>query len=200
MKTNVKNYTNDDLIGRMKTLPSFMYVPKGLHKIVVRSKEDEPDKYDDKAYLFLGKRSLMVLPCTTHAGLKALKNPFRYNKKGIAVVKSDEIYYNALMKSDGKYVRHHNGKMKCLRQIAPMKYYRDGNSNDKIDETGEIYEGNYSTNVHANSYNSKSGIVSRLIGAWSYGCVVINDLTKYYQMLELIPYNQPITLTVLKEF
>ena len=142
----------------------------------------------------------MVIPCTTHAGLKALKNPFRFNRKGVAVTKSDEVYNNAFIKTDGKKVRHHGRGMKALRQIKSMLYYRDGNKDGKIDESGKIYKGNYSTNIHANSYNHKTGIISRFVGAWSYGCNVTNELDLYYEMLEMIPYETEITYTLLKEF
>ena len=105
------------------------------------------------------------------------------------------------MKSDGNYIRHHNSKLQCLRQIAPLKYYRDNNRNSKIDEKGIIYEGNYSTNVHANSYTRKKGIISWLIGRWSVGCTVVNDLTAYWEtLMTVIHYNQPVTYTGLKEF
>ena len=52
MKTNVKSYTDDQLLQRMMSLPSFKGYPRGKHIIAVRSEEDEPDKYDDKLYLF----------------------------------------------------------------------------------------------------------------------------------------------------
>mgnify|MGYP000459932865 CR=1 FL=1 len=198
--TNVKSYSSEQLLNRMKSLSSFLYIPKGMHVIVVRSNEDEPDKYDDKLYLFFGEKFISVMSCTSNSGTYGLRNFFKWNKKGTAVIKFDEIYYNSFMKSDGKYVRHHNGKMQCLRQIAPLKYYRDNNYDDKIDEKGVIYEGNNSTNIHANSYVHKKGIRSWLIGKWSTGCVVVNDLTNYYNLLNRINYNKPITLTGLKEF
>lgn len=198
--TNVRNYTNKELIDRMKNTKGFCKVPEAHHIIAVRSNEDEPDRYDDKLYLFHGEVSLMVIPCTTHAGLKALKNPFRFNKKGVAVVKADEVYNDAFQKTDGKKIRHHGKGMSALRQMRNFFYYRDGNKDGKIDEEGKVYEGNYSTNVHANSYKKTRGVISRMIGAWSYGCLVINDLTKYYKMLSLIPYNKRITYTLLKEF
>jgi len=199
--SNVRNYTDKQLIDRMKSLPSFLYVPKGMHLIVLRSDEDAPDRYDDKAYLFKGEKGVDVIPCTSNSGKYGLLNFFKWNSKGTAVIKFDEIYYNSFMKSDGKKVRHHNGKMQCLRQIAPLKYYRDNNKDDKIDETGNIYEGNNSTNVHCNSYNTKKGIISWTIGRWGTGCTVINDLTKYWQSLMVkIHYNDPITYTGLKEF
>ena len=199
--TNVRNYTSKQLLDRMKSLPSFKHIPNNEHVIVVRSNEDEPDRFDDKLYLFRGTEFISVMPCTSNSGTYGLNNFLKWNRKGTAVIKFDEVYYNSFLKSDGKYVRHHNGKMKCLRQIAPMKYYRDNDRDSKIDESGEIYEGNHSTNVHANSYTHKKGIRSWLIGRWSVGCTVVNDLTKYYEvLLKEIDYNSPVTYTGLKEF
>ena len=199
--TNVRNYTSKELLDRMRSLPSFKYMPQHEHLIAVRSKEDAPDRFDDKLYLFWGETFIAVMPCTTNSGTYGLLNFFKWNRNGAAVIMFDEVYYNAFMKSDGKKVRHHKGKMQCLRQIAPMKYCRDKNRDSKIDASGKVYYGNYSTNVHANSYVHKKGIRSWLIGRWSVGCTVVNDLTKYYlSLLKNIRYNQPVTYTGLNEF
>ena len=199
--TNVRNYTDIQLINRMKSLPSFINVPFGKHIIAVRSNEDEPDKYDDKLYLFDYKTCIGVMSCTTNSGVYGLKNFKKWNKKGTAVVKSNEIYYDVFEKSDGVKVRHHNGKAECLRQIGNMKYYRDNNLDNKIDESGRIYEGNYSTNVHPNSYKYFIGILTWLIGRWGTGCLVVNNLTKYYNvLLKNIPLRKKITYTLLREF
>jgi len=198
---NVKSYTDGQLILRMKSLSSFLYVPKGAHIIVVRSDEDEPDKYDDKLYLFIGEKCISVMSCTSNSGLYGLKKWYKWNSLGTAVIKFNEIYYNSFMKSDGNFVRHHNSKVQCFRQIAPLKYYRDGNSDNKIDESGKIYEANNSTNIHPNSYSYFEGVRTWFIGKWGTGCTVVNNLTKYWKVLmKKIPYNYPITYTGLKEF
>lgn len=201
MKTNVKSYTDDQLLERMMSLESFRYFPRGKHIIAVRSNEDEPDKYDDKLYLFDYRTFIGVMSCTTNSGVYGLKNFFKWNSKGAAVVKANEIYYDVFEKSDGVNVRHHNGKVQCLRQVGNMKYYRDNNMDNKIDESGPIYEGNYSTNCHPNSYKRKKGIITWLIGRWGTGCLVVNDLTKYFGvLLKRIPLKKKVTYTLLKEF
>jgi hypothetical protein len=198
--TNVKNYTDEDLIDLMKGLDSFVYVPKGVHYIAVRSNEDAPDSYDDKIYMFIHETCIGVMPCTTNSGTYGLKSFKKWNKKGTAVIKSNEIYYDVYQKSDGGKIRHHNGKGECLRQIGKMKYYRDNNLDDKIDETGPIYYANNSTNIHCNSYKYRSGILSWLIGRWGTGCIVVNNLTKYYKLLiGKTPFNKKLTFTLLKE-
>lgn len=199
--TNVRNYTDIQLINRMKSLDSFINIPLGEHIIAVRSNEDEPDKYDDKLYLFDHRVCIGVMSCTTNSGVYGLKNFMKWNKKGTAVVKANEIYYDVFEKSDGVKVRHHNGKAECLRQVGNMKYYRDNNLNNKIDEKGQIFRGNFSTNVHPNSYKYRKGILTWLIGRWGTGCLVVNNLTKYYGiLLKNIPLRKKITYTLLKEF
>lgn len=85
--------------------------------------------------------------------------------------------------------------------MSNVKNYTDNNKNNKIDESGTIYEGNYATNVHPNSYTKKKGIVSWFIGRWSVGCTVVNDLFKYWNvLLKNIHYNEPVTYTGLKEW
>lgn len=201
MATAVRKYTTEQLLERMRQLPSFTHLPMTPHIIAVRSTEDHADVYDDKLYFFMGSTFISVMTCTTNSGTYGQRNFHRWNRKGVAVVKSDEIYYYAFEKSDGKSVRHHNGKMECLRQVEPLKYYRDNNNNDRIDEIGPVYLGNYSTNIHANSYKHRTGLWSWLIGRWSVGCVVVNDLWKYYNvLLSRIPLKVRVTLTVLKEF
>lgn len=200
MQTKVRGYTTDELLCRVQGLPSFKRIPKGYWIIGVRSKEDTYDVFDDKFYLFKGRKFVLVSPGTTNSGAKGMLSFSKWNKKGVAVIKSDEVYYNVYEKSDGKLIRHHNGKMQCLRQIKPMLYYRDGDKNKTIDEVGKITEANNSTNLHANSYKHKVGIRSWLIGGWGTGCNVWNNLTKYYMMLKRIPLRQQVTFALLKEF
>lgn len=201
MNSNVKNYTTEQLINRMRSLPSFKGVPQGHHVIVVRSDEDHYNTYDDKLYLFKSDICLAVMSCTSNSGAYGLANFVKWNKDGVAVIKFDEIYYDSFMKSDGKQYPHHNGKMQCLRQIKPLKYYRDNNKDKKIDESGQIFEGINATNIHTNSYTARKGILTWLIGGWSTGCTVVNNVTIYYDvLLKKINYNEPVTYTGLKEF
>jgi hypothetical protein len=201
MKSNVKNYTTKQLLNRMRSLSSYTHIPKGHHVIVVRSNEDAYNVYDDKLYLFMGETHIATMSCTSNSGAYGLANFAKWNKLGTAVIKFDEIYYDAFLKSDGKLVKHHNRKMQCLRQVKPLKYYRDNNKNKKIDESGQIFEGINATNIHTNSYTARKGIVSWLIGGWSTGCTVVNNLTMYYDvLLARINFNEPVTYTGLKEF
>jgi hypothetical protein len=193
-------YTDEQLLSRVRGLESFKEMPELLF-IAVRSKADNPDEFDDKFYFFQNGKFRLSATCTTHAGVKSLKGGWKStNKLGTAVIKSDEIYYNVYQKSDGKKVRHHKDKMPCFRQVGNLKYYRDNNNDDKVDEEGIIYEGNYSTNVHASTYDAKSKVVTAKIGGWSEGCIVLNNRQIYNTLYSLVPEGKKISLALLKEF
>lgn len=198
-KKKAMKYSDEQLLSRVKGLSSFVKMPKYL-LIGVRSKADLPDRYDDKIYLFIDSKFVLVSSCTTHAGEKSLLDVLGKKKNGTAVIKSDEIYYDVFEKSDGKSVRHHKDRMPCLRQVGKMLYYRDNNKDNKIDEVGPVYLANYSTNVHFNNYDLTSKVVKTLIGGWSEGCVVLNDGAKYNQLLNAIPLKQKVSFALLKEF
>lgn len=199
----VRNYTTEQLLARFSSLPSYIpsnSIPDNLI-IAVRSNEDTPNVFDDKMYFFRKGKFKFVTSCTTNPGGPILTGGWRkFNNMGAAILKSDEIYYNAYQKSDGTVVRHHNGKMPCLRQMTSMKYYRDANNDLKSDERGEIFRGNFSTNIHLNNYNLLNRIISRMVGEWSAGCQVLNNAYDYSRMLETYPFAERITYCLLLEF
>lgn len=202
MKTNVREYPDAELISKVKSLKSYdssRALPNFL-LIVVRSQEDEPNVFDDKVYLFVNGKCLKVTSCTSNSGTPSLLGGWKKsNGKGTAVIKSDEIYYDAFMKSDGKAVRHHQGKMECLRQMVPFKYFRDNNNNNKTDEIGNIEIANNSTNFHFNSYDFTIKLVKTIIGAWSEGCIVCNVIQDYLDILNLVPHGAKVSMALLKE-
>ena len=200
MKTTIKNYTNQELLDRVSSLQSFKEYPKGYWNVIIRAKDYKYNKFNDKNYLFYGERFIMVTSATSHSGSYGMMNFMKWNKKGFAVIKSDEIYYDVYEKSDGKRIRHHNGKMECLRQVGDVKYYRDGIADKVVDEYGKLYTGNISANYHCNSYTQKTGVISWLINGWSTACQCLNNLTDYYTILGLIPLRHKVTHCILKEF
>ena len=68
MKTNVRAYTDKELLARVSELPDFNGIPEGYWPLFVRSQEDEFDRFDDKVYLFKDKNFVMVTSCTTNKG------------------------------------------------------------------------------------------------------------------------------------
>lgn len=72
------------------------------------------------------------------------------NPKGVAVIKTDEWYYDLW--------KHglHKGKMKALVQNRPIKFYRDNNKDSKINEVGTLYEDYIGINFHTVSYDKNA--------------------------------------------
>lgn len=189
----MKNYTEEQLLNRVKGLKSFIRIPNDYWILGVQSKEDKFNEFDDKFYLFKGEKFIMATTGTTNAGLTGLKHYDTYNPNGCAVIKTDEWYYT-LWKPG-----LHKGKMRALKQYSAIKYYRDWNKNDKAEEIGNINEGIIGINFHTASYQPYS-VITRLIGGWSTGCQVANNTSDYYKILDLIGNQKEVSYCLIKEF
>ena len=195
-KSKVKNYTANQLLARVKSLPNYKQIPSGYWILGVRSNEDQPDFFDDKFYLFNGEQFVLVTSGTTNAGKSILKGGFKsYNPVGAAILKADEWYYGVW-----KYGLH-RGKMKALLQLgSKVKFYRDGDMDDKAEETGNLFEGYIGINFHANTYKLDSKTIKEKIGAWSAGCQVCNIIPDYVKIIDLCKSQKVVSYCLLNEF
>ncbi len=194
--SNVRSYTDKELLERAKSVLGFKEFPKEYFIIGVRSKEDEENVYDDKFYLFdKDQKFLEVTTGTTNPGTPGLKGGFlKYNKQGSAVVKADKWYYKVW-----KYGLH-NGKMPSLVQVGPISVYRDGNKNGKSEEIGNPTDGLYGINFHSNSYDPKTTSKKTFIGEWSMGCQVVNDKQVHLKWISLLKGQSSVSYCLLNEF
>ena len=191
--SNVRSYTDKQLLNRVSEMEGFKGFPKGYWIIGVQSEEDEFNKFDDKFYLFRGDIFILVTSGTTNSGATGLLNYMRFKLKGTAVWKTDELYYD-LYKGG-----LHRGKQRALRQQKPVKFYRDSNLDRKSDQQGKLYEGIIGVNFHFNSYR-RNTIKKWFIGGWSIGCQVCNDEKDYYEIINLTYNQRSTTYCLLKEF
>lgn len=189
----MKNYTDEQLLNRVKGLKSFIRIPNDYWILGVQSKDDKFNEFDDKFYLFKGEKFIMVTTGTTNAGLTGLKHYDTYNPNGCAVIKTDEWYYTLWRPG------LHKGKMRALKQYSAIKYYRDWNKNDKAEEIGNINEGIIGINFHTASYQPYN-VITRLIGGWSTGCQVANNTADYYKILDYIGNQDVVSYCLIKEF
>lgn len=192
--SNVQGYTDLQLINRVKSLPSFKKIPRDYWVLGVQSQEDEFNVFDDKFYLFKGHKFILVTNGTTNAGLSGLKGYAKYNKKGCAVIKTDQWYYD-LWKFG-----YHKGRMAALKQRKPILYYRDWNKNQKAEQIGKVYEGIIGINFHTVTYGAVQGFWRRLIGGWSVGCQVANIVRTYYKILQLTKDQKTVSYCLIDEF
>lgn len=185
--TNIGKYTDEQLLVQVAKANGFKDYPVNRWLIGVRSKEDNMT-FDDKFYLFEGKKCLAVTTGTTNKG-----------NKGTAVIKSNEFTYDCYMASDGKKVRHHKGKMPCLRQIKGIPYQRDYSADGKTNPTTTVFKDIISTNFHACTYDMGATIIKKDIGGWSEGCLVCNNIPEYLKFLKLAG-REAVSLVILDEF
>lgn len=179
----VRNYTDKQLLDRVKQLPNYTYIPPYIWILGVRSNEDLTDTYDDKFYIFKGEQFLFVTTGTTNKGLK-----------GTAVMLADMWHYDVY-----KYGLHRQ-KMKALRQVKPIPYTRDFDNDGKTDIVGRIFTDIIYMNFHGSTYNEGSANVSPKIGGWSEGCQVVQKNTDYEKIIKLCKNQSSVTYCLINEF
>jgi len=194
----VRKFTDKELLARAEALPTFKGFPESLWIIGVRSTADLPDEFDDKFYIYEGKKFVMMGTGTTHPAASILRGGFQsYNPLGAAIVKSDMWHHDIW-----KYGKH-KGKMDALVQVgAPITIYRDGDKDLKSEETGKEMSGYYGINFHANTYDMENTTIKQKILGWSAGCQVVNDTPKYVEMMKLFSgqKSKKVSYCLLKEF
>ena len=99
---NVRKYTDNELLERVFNLPSFRGLPEDYWILGVQSEEDKFNTFDDKFYLFKGGDFVLATTGTTNAGKTAMMGYEKYNKKGVAVIKTNEWYPNLWSEEAGK--------------------------------------------------------------------------------------------------
>jgi hypothetical protein len=192
----VKNYTDKQLLDRVKTIPNFRSIPAGIWILGVRSSADLPNKFDDKFYFFKGEKFIKVITGTTHPGVSILKNHYKYNSKGAAVVMSDRWYYDLWVYG------MHKGKMPALLQLGnKITVYRDGDKDNKAEEIGEVQTGFFGINFHTNTYDLNSKLTQTEINGWSAGCQVSNQVQTYFDLMKMCEKEKgKFTYCLIKEF
>lgn len=190
----MRNYREKELLDKVRSLPSYTGIPDDYWILGVQSKEDRFNEFDDMFYLFKGTKLITKTTGTTNAGLTGLQNYNKYTSKGCAVIKTNE-WYQDLWKFG-----YHKGKMPSLKQINPILFYRDWNKNKKVEEYGTLYEDLIGINFHTVTYQGRVSLIQKLIGGWSVGCQVLNNVQEYYKILDLVKHQPSIDYCLIKEF
>jgi hypothetical protein len=160
----MKHYDLDTIIKTMHSLGHKVFTddskPFNLNIVGVRSDDMTPDVFNDSLYVFWKFRGLwnhLTLAFTSDPGLYYLHNPMNVNGTIIMVPGQYRgVYQKGLHKGDP-----------ALRQVKPMKYFRDNNKDNHYNMSGKIYESIAYTNLH------RAGENSTVVGKWSAGCQVV---------------------------
>lgn len=195
MATNVKSYTDEQILKRVKKAKGFTGFPNGILDVWVRSDEDAFNQFDDKVYTYEcagGKdvkkqKFISVATGTSNAGAEGLKRFDKYNREGCAVLQSDIIVY------DSHAYGLHKGQYPAYRQAKDFPYFRDGDKDDRAEEIGEEHHGIIGANCH------KAGWHSTEIGGWSVACLVRNQRTQFDSWMRYMD-RRPLTVCILKEW
>ena len=189
----VRSYTDEELLKRVKNLFNYREVPSNTWLLFVRSKENLPNRFDDKVYVMQGNVCVMVTSCTTNAGSNALKDYQNAGLSGAFVAKSDMWFYDLW-----EYGLH-RGKMPALRQVSKITGYRDNNKNNLAEEVGKLVTGYFGINFHTVDYRLRPNFFRRLIGGWSWGCFVLNNVNSYLRILALVKTQRRVTACLIME-
>jgi len=181
--TNVKSYTDKQLLDRVAQLPSFKGYPETFWLLFVRSNEDETDKFDDKCYLFRGSKFVLVTSCTTNKG-----------NKGTGVVCSNVWNYGAWQ------IGMHKGKVKAGIQRVGFAYQRDFTADGKTNPTTKIMKDIRGFNFHPADHDIKRNIIKNNIGGWSEGCFVLNDIPMYMRIINTVEPQKVFSMVCIDEF
>ncbi len=194
--TNVKNYTDAEIIARIESLSTFAGWKKGKYDIWVRSQEDAFNKFDDKVYRAEvkeeGQKPIFVPGAhsgTTNPGAQGLKNFEKYGNKRCAVLVADVIVYDCME------FRKHKGQYDAYCQCKPLPYIWDDNKNEKSGDSGKIIEGQ---NIGAN--NHAAGEDSEDIGGWSIACTVRDVKKQFNAMMTWMNKDKYQTRIILNEW
>src|SRR5688572_26123863 len=161
----MRSFTDEEVLARVSSLPTFEGFPNGPMDVWIRSAADVFDSFDDKAFSYecygdtKPPKFVMARAGTTNAGSYGLKHFEDYNNLGCAVLKSDVIVY------DSHVSGLHKGKP-AYRQKKGFPYFRDKNRNERAEEIGKEYDDVILANVH------RAGQNSTVIKNWSTACLV----------------------------
>lgn len=137
----------------------YKWIPFGI--VGIRSKADQPDKFDDLIGL-VENNTITWFTGTTNPGVHWLVNLL--NPKGSALLKANQ--YLDTWKLD-----LHQGKYLALCQRKPVVVYRDGDKDNKSEETNITETGLFGINIH----RANPSTISQINNNWSAGCQVLND-------------------------
>ena len=163
----MKTPTIEELKAKFTEL-GYQWMP--FHIIGIRSKANEPNKFDDLICLIDGDE-LKVFTGTTNPGTYWLKNPMNVN--GCAVLKKGQYV-------DTWQIGLHKGQYTALTQAKKVTVFRDDDKDAIAEEQGKEDTGIFGINIH----RANPSATSTLIEKWSAGCQVLNNSKEFKELIQ----------------
>lgn len=189
------NYTDKQLLDKIKSLPTYNRGKGNALIIGVQSKIQGDDSFNDKFYVYNDADKFVIATTgTTNCGQSALKNYGKFGLKGAAVWKTNQFY-------EGLYrLGFHKGKMPALIQQKPIALFRDSDKDNIPEQEGIEFNDIIGANFHGVSYNIDSDKLINQIGEWSYACPVCNNMRHYRSIINFAKKYSFIDYCLLNEF
>lgn len=141
-----------------------------IHIVGIRSKANEPNKFDDLIGLVQGGE-VKWYTGTTNPGTFWLNNPI--NSLGTAVLKCGQYV-------DTYTIGLHKGKYTALVQSKKVTVFRDNDKDSIAEEQGKEDTGLFGINIHrANELTDSTNI-----DKWSAGCQVLNSSKQFKELIQ----------------
>ena len=158
-----------------------------FHIVGIRSKANEPNKFDDLIGLVNGSE-LKWYTGTTNPGTFWLNHPM--NSLGTAVLKAGQYV-------DTYTIGLHQGKYTALKQSKKVTVYRDADKDNIAEEQGKEDTGLFGINIHRANESTES----KNIDKWSAGCQVMNNPIQFKELIQacIKSGKKSFTYTLLKE-
>ncbi len=172
--------------------------PYNLNLIALRSAPGTINRFDDLLCVVFQREKggpwfVEHYPCTTDPGLYWLQNPGRL--AGTAALAEGQY-------RSGFTFGTHKGVYRCLVQNTPLRGYRDGNRDQRLDLDGPIVELPMGTGIQIHRASSTKPSVA--VDKWSAGCIVLqaeHDLTRLLALCDAQArsgFGSSFTLTLLR--
>ena len=184
---NRKEYSSLPPILELVQQRGFVVFDSGdydLNLIGLRNLKDrESNLFDDEFHIVYRLGDLWIhewCACTTDPGAYWLQ---KEDYKPCA------IYYHDQQARGAYEIGLHKGRP-ALRQVKPVKFWRDGNKDLHLDFEGPVYEDLIYVNIHRASMREEG---SYYVNKWSAGCIVLR-LSRDMDRLMTLAHKQGTTL------
>ena len=141
-----------------------------IHVVGIRSKANEPNKFDDLIGLVQGDQ-VQWYTGTTNPGTFWLNSPM--NSLGTAVLKAGQYV-------DTYVIGLHQGKYTALKQSKKVTVFRDADKDSVAEEQGKEDTGLFGINIHRANESAESKNVDK----WSAGCQVLNNPKQFKELIQ----------------
>jgi hypothetical protein len=129
------------------------------------------DDFITVSYKLNGEQKFHSWSNTTDPGTKAVKE--LHNPNGVARLVPGQY-------RSSHEIGLHQGKYEALKQLNPVKVYRDANKDEVFDEN-KVQEGIFGINIHRSNPKTESTFVEN----WSEGCQVFKKVKDFNEFLAI---------------